>query len=313
MQSIKSLKNRFGIISTGGPLPKAREELAMQNITSLGFSQFQTLSSSEFYGNYSYGFANGSPQMRLHAINLILENEEVDCLLAGRGATGSLEIISALPFDKWAKSKKTLIGDSDVTSILVQLAFKYNLPAIHGSTFGASFADYYLKQEAKESVDCLIKMLTDKNYRQEYSFTKISNFKSEVIGKVICGNLTMLCSLLGTPYDIDYSDKILILEEVGEAPYRVQRMLFQLFHAGKFKNIKGLCFGRLTKCESTNGPDVIKIIETFFSDLKIFDFPLVLGLEIGHWGKNLPVPLGCNVKITEKSVLQIESPLEILN
>jgi muramoyltetrapeptide carboxypeptidase LdcA involved in peptidoglycan recycling len=88
-------------------------------------------------------------------------------------------------------------------------------------------------------------------------------------------------------------------------------MLYQLYHAGKFKNLKALGLGRFAKCESVSGPNITQIFESFFQDKDEFKFPIAEGLDFGHWGLNLPVPLGCLAKLTNKMLIQQESPLEL--
>lgn len=314
---IPSLTGKLGIVSIGGPVPPAREKLALNTLSRLNLENIQEYSCSKFYADYKFGFSNGSAEMRVAAIKRMLEDQSIGCLLAARGATGSLEIIKKIPYDLWRKNPKLLIGNSDVTSILIQLPSKCGIPSIHGATLGSAFADYYDSPDAKISVDSLLSMITDVNYRIQLKSTSIIRDSSPIEGYLLAGNLTMLVSLLGTEFDIDYENSILIIEEVGEAPYRVQRMLDQLFLAGKFEKLCGLCFGRFSQTRGgdlrpAHGPSIDQVISDFCaSRLKDFNFPILTGLDVGHWGINLPVPLGCKAEIRDGVVYQLQSPLEI--
>lgn len=309
--SAKKLNKNFGVISIGGPVPPDREILALNNLKTIGYEVYQPYSCSKYYADYTHDFSNGSAEERLKGMEAVISSSDIDCVLAARGATGSFDIISKIPFEDWGKSKKIFIGNSDVTSILVQMPERAKLASIHGATFGSSFADYNLNQEAKESVDALLNMLTDSNFRMEYQAQKKYDNHISQEGVLLAGNLTMLVSLLGTPFDVSYENKILVLEEVGEAPYRVKRLLDQLYLAGKFNSLKGLCFGRFAKCESPNGPSINDVIEKFINyKIQKRTYPVLSGIEVGHWGKNLPVPIGCKAIIDNLVLKQLSSPID---
>ena len=129
-------------------------------------------------------------------------------------------------------------------------------------------------------------------------------------GPIICGNLTMLTTLLGTPWDPNYSGAILVLEDVGDAPFRIHRSLTQLKHAGKLDNLSGLVFGRFSRCEAKHGPSVDDVIDMVVNELlQDFTYPIIRNLEFGHWGENQALAIGVNAQI-ENNVLKIlESPL----
>ena len=129
-------------------------------------------------------------------------------------------------------------------------------------------------------------------------------------GRIIAGNLTVLTSLLGTPWDIDYDGAVLMLEEVGEAPFRIHRMLMQLKFGGKLNNLAALVFGRFSRCTAKHGPAVDEVIRRAVSD--ILDgprYPVLAGLPFGHWGENVPLPVGCLAKVEGGKFETLESPI----
>jgi muramoyltetrapeptide carboxypeptidase len=305
----KKLKNGIGIISTGGPLSKERTEKAYSTLRSLDISFKAPYEPYKYYADYSHGFTNGSASERLVAITQALEDPSLDVLLAARGVTGSLDIISEFPFDSIRKERKLLIGQSDVTSLLVQTPFRSGVASIHGPTLGAEFADYHDSHDAKKSIDTLIKLISDPDFSYSIKGTSMHSSKGKE-GRLIAGNLTMLVSLMGTPWDIDYHDRILVLEEVGEAPYRVQRLLTQLLLGGKFDSLSGLCFGRFSRCNASAGPDVLTVIDQFIdSKLGKKGFPILKNMPVGHWGESLPIPIGCRALINDEVLYILESPI----
>jgi len=310
MKTAKTLQRGIGVVSTGAPLPKDRSIKGQSNIESLGYSYLAPLEPYKYYGDYTHGFSNGSADERLESINAVLDNPACDVLLAARGATGSLDIISDFPFKKLGSERKLLIGQSDVTALLVQIPTRSNLFAIHGPTLGAEFADYHEKDYAKESVDTLIKLISDPTFKYSLSGTQIKVSEPKT-GTLLAGNLTMFISLLGTPFEPDFSNAILVLEEVGEAPYRVERALTQLFLAGKFDSLSGLCFGRFSKCESSHGPSIEEVMMKFIANrLSSSTYPILSNLQVGHWGASMPIPIGCKAKIHEGVLHVLESPVQ---
>jgi muramoyltetrapeptide carboxypeptidase len=305
----KALKNGFGVIVTSSPLSKERTELASQNILGLGYSSAYSLAPYKYYANYDFGFANGSVGERIDSIEKALVDSNSDCILASRGGSGALDLLPHLPLDKISKFKKIFIGQSDFTLILLQVAFRCNVPAIFGPTFGADFADYHELKEAKESVDTLLRMLTDESFRLEIRGEVVEK-KGTGQGQLIGGNLSMLLALLGTPYDVSYEGKILVLEEVGESPYKIERMLTQLLLSEKLTKVRGICFGRFARCESKVGPSVEDVILRVSERLKQINVcPILKNLPFGHWGMSNPLPLGVKAEISGDTLVTLESPI----
>lgn len=309
MQKGIVLKKGIGIIVTSSPLSRERTDLGLKTIENLGLNYSVSLSPSKYYADYKYGFTNGSKEERLASITQELDNSNVQCLLASRGGAGALDIIEGLPIEKIAKERKMIVGQSDLTSILLQAVHRAKVPAIFGPTLGADFASFNDSIEAKESVLELIQVLTDPSYRICISGEGLGDLK-DTEGMLIGGNLSNLLSLLGTPYDVPYEDCILVIEEVGEAPHRIDRMLSQLLISGKLSNVKAICFGRFSRCESKVGPKVDDVLSMFYKKLQsINPCPVIKNLPFGHWGKSTPLPLGVSAGIRDNSLVTLESPI----
>ncbi|MDP2366088.1 MAG: LD-carboxypeptidase, partial [Ignavibacteria bacterium] len=115
-------------------------------------------------------------------------------------------------------------------------------------------------------------------------------------GRLIGGNLSIMVSLIGTEFDVDYSNKIIFIEEVGEEPYRIDRMLTQMIQAGKFKNASGVMMGIFRKCEVKKESDLtaksftlMEVLKDRLSSLKI---PVVYGMSFGHVKDKFTIPFG---------------------
>ena len=298
----------IGIVSPGGPSSKDRFHAGIRELERRGFKARTPLDPTEFYGRYDHGFASGSIEARRQSFMELVRDPDVKLLLSVRGAYGSLDILPLLDFREIAAGGKTLVALSDICALLVNFVARAGIPAVHGPSLASAFADSESSAEAQESVDALFRLLQDPSYRPAYSLRVLRDGAGK--GRIIAANLTMLQCLLGTPFDIDYEGAILVLEEVGESPYRIHRAFTQLKLAGKLEKLSGLVFGRFSRCAAEHGPTVEEVFALVIRDLLSgTSFPVLTGMEMGHWGKNLPLPLGCLAEISGESFRLLESPL----
>ena len=298
----------IGVVATGSPLHPDRFALGRSELERRGFHLKVPLHPGEYYGKYDHGFTNGSPAERAAGLMSLLIDDSVSAILTARGGYGVLDILPLLDYEILAASKKLIIGMSDVTALLVQSVTQAKIPAIHGPGIGTSFADYTTDPAARKSVDALLNVLSDPSYR--FTATTEVLREGEGEGPILAGNLSMFTALLGTPYDADYRGAVLVLEDVGEAPFHVHRALTQLKLAGKLDSLAALVFGRFSRCEAKHGPTVDEVITTSVHAMFAGStYPLVRGLEFGHWGENQPLPLGCRARVRGNQFSLLESPV----
>lgn len=298
----KSLKkgDTLGIIATGAPLEEARLQKGIKAIEARGFKVEIPQSPSKYYA--SHGWANGNTEERLEAFNSLLTNPEVKAIVSARGGYGTPQMLPYLELSKHLKNPKPLVGLSDFCVMLSYQTFIANIASIHGTSLGSSMADD--TEEAKKDTDELFEMLCNPNYLPTY---QCQNLRSGVgKGRILATNLTMLCFLLGTEFEPNLKDAVLVLEDVSEAPFRVHRMLLQLQLAGKFNDLAGLVFGRFSRCEAKNGPQMEEVFDIFIKE-NANTFPVLKGLEMGHWGRNVPLPNGCLAEISGEVLKILES------
>lgn len=288
----------LGIVALGSPLSPERYAQGREVLEQRGYTLRVPLSPSEFYGDYRHGFANGSPQQRRDAFQSLLADPAVAAVITARGGYGALDVLPLLDLGLVRANPKAIVGISDTTALLVQGPQRFAFPTIHGPTLGDLIADQDQSPEARRSVDRLFDLLSAE--KEEYAAQCEVLRPGSGEGPVIAGNLTMLTCILGTPWDIDYQDAVLVLEDVGEAPFQVHRSLLQLALAGKLDSLQGLVLGRFSRCEPAHGPTVEEVvtmaIESFLSSTS---YPIVRGLPFGHWGENHALPLGCTVRIVD--------------
>ena len=192
-----------------------------------------------------------------------------------------MRVLPLLDFDVIKSNPKVFIGFSDITTLLSVLFARCNLVTFHGPVV-TSLAD--ASEETKRS---LFSNVSSGN-KLEIGLPSGKTIKPGVTtGRICGGNLTMLCHLIGTPYAPSYENKILFLEDRGEAPYRIDRMLVHMKLAGCFRKIAGIILGSFEEC----GPigDIVEIIANIFDE---FPVPILAGLDAGHGKHNLTIPMG---------------------
>jgi muramoyltetrapeptide carboxypeptidase len=298
----------IGTIATGSPVSPQRFALGVRELENRGYQVRYPIDPCCFYGKYDHGFANGSAADRAQALHELIQDDDVSAVITVRGGYGTLDLLPHLNFDQLKAQRKLIIGCSDVTALLVQCVVRASLPAIHGPVIASCFADSAKDEGSRRSVDALLSMLSDPTYRFSVSCEVLRAGRGE--GTIMAGNLSMLTTLLGTPWDFDYRGVVLVLEEVGEAPFRVHRMLTQLKYAGKLDNLSALVFGRFARCTADHGPGVTEVIKDFVSDILAGSkYPVLTGFEFGHWGESQPVPLGCKALVRDGIFTLLESPI----
>jgi len=244
----------------------------------------------------------GDDENRANMIISSFENSEIEALWTARGGYGSIRLFEILDknIDKIKSNPKLFIGFSDVTAIHSWLVEKCGFVTVHGPNITTmSIADKYSKNQIFSLLQC-----------QEKAFTVFSKYIEAVQpgkaeGVVKGGNLATLVSLLGTPYEPDFTDSILFLEDVGEVPYKVDRMITQMRLAGKFKNIRGVVLGEFSYKEfrppATKHIFARNIVEMMGLDPKV---PVIGRFPAGHGKQNMAILLGALGQIdTEKRTL----------
>jgi len=299
-----------GIFAPGSP---AKSEAVAQGLAELTERGFQyKIAGSLTVEDYSceHGFSCGPVAARAEALVELLEDAAVDAVLALRGGYGSLDLLSHIDFSQIETAKKPLIGYSDVSALLIALSTRTSVCAVHGPHLAVEFANTKTDSDAQESVEKLIALLQGSDERFTLKGDLLQGGESE--GELLVSNLTMLCSLLGTPFAPDFTDKILVLEEVSEAPYRVQRLLTQLKLAGAMEKLKGVAFGRFSFTARRGGPSIEDVLvrraSLIFNNKSL---PILKGIPVGHAGKNLPLPLGSRAKISEEGLTLLENPFKL--
>ncbi len=236
----------------------------------------------------------GEDKDRLADLENFFKDDEIKAILCSRGGYGAFRILDRINFDLIKENPKIFVGYSDITALLCNFTEKSGIVTFHGSLFASDFG--------KETIDKYTeynfwKILT-KNTEIPYEFPNTAEYhciKPGIAeGELIGGNLSIMCGLLGTPYSPDFSGKILLLEDIGEPLYKIDRMLMQLKLAGVFDKISGLLFGQFTSIIKPDSPEtnrltVLDAVSELTEDLRI---PVGFGFPAGHGNQKATLPLG---------------------
>lgn len=276
--------SKIRIISPAGVVDEKNVLAAAQWLIEQGYQT--ELGMHVFERHFQYA---GTDRQRLHDLQEALDDPETEAILCSRGGYGTMRIIEQVNFTYFRKKPKWIAGFSDIT-ILHAALHKMNIASIHG-TMPRLFYDKNRFQE--ENVQSLIDALTGKSV--EYLFpVKKENRTGETVAPIIGGNLSIMSSLMGTPYELDTSGKILFIEDLDEYLYHIDRMMQQLKMAGKLKNLAGLIAGSFTDMKDNETPFGLEVNEIIQEAVEEYNYPVCFDFHAGHDLKNLALVFGCN-------------------
>ena len=262
------------------------------------------------------GYFAGKDEDRAADINDAFADPTIKGIFAIRGGWGCNRILPFLDFDLIAKNPKILFGYSDITTLLNSLYQRTGLVSFHGPV-GVSYWGQDQAQQMRQMIfeggKFTIQNQPDKDEKaltQRKNRIQVINSGS-VEGRLVGGNLTVLTSMVGTPYFPDMQGKILFLEDVDESIYRIDRYLSTLQLAGKLQQLAGVAFGQCTDCNPEKGYGgftLLQILEHYFKPLGI---PAYMGGQFGHVRDNNILPVGVKVELNADlgSLRLLESPV----
>lgn len=262
-------------------------------------------------------YNSAGEKIRATDFNRMVTDNNVSAIWAGAGGFGAQKVAEFLDYDAIKKARKPIIGFSDTTYLLNAISQKTGLVTFLGPT-----AEFNSSTEDALSVDYALNVIMGNlKYPHEVKnfdgtiIRKINDITGTVTGRLVGGNLTMLQVSLGTDFEIDTEDKILLIEEVGESSYTIERMLDHLEAAGKFENPAAVVFGEFSgvrreqvEAPHSSNPSVFEILVKKFADKK---YPVLVGYNFSHGKYNLLFGIGSLGKIsnTQRTLQILDSPV----
>jgi muramoyltetrapeptide carboxypeptidase len=252
------------------------------------------------YARTAYGRFSGTKDERVADLQQALDDPNVKAILCSRGGYGLAQIIDKIDFTSFAKSPKWLIGFSDIT-ILHNAITALGIASMHG------IMTKYLTELPEESdqITSFKNLLfgTPSNFSIK---PEAENRLGQAEGKLIGGNLSVMMGMRSTPFDLDFNNNILFIEDVGEKPYQIDRMMQSLRLSGVLKQISGLVVGQFSDYDED--PLMMQsVAEIILAAVSEYDYPVCFNFPAGHVDYNLSLILG------EQAELFVESDKVRLN
>lgn len=244
------------------------------------------------------GYLAGSDEQRLEDLHEMFGDKEVKAIFCVRGGYGSGRLLDKIDYSLIKKNPKIFVGYSDITSLQMAFLKKCGLVTFAGPMVAV---DFHSKVDpfAEENFWNILtnsRIIGKINNPENESFYILSKGRGE--GKLVGGNLATLVSLLGSPYLSNFKDSILLLEEVGESPYKIDRMFNHLKLNNVFNDVNGIILGRFVDCyeedQLKKTLTLNEVIGDYFAQLNI---PVFYNVKHGHIPENLTLPYGINCKI----------------
>ncbi len=286
---------QVGVIAPASPVRKEFMELGKKELVCQGLDV-------RFANNvYEKGrYTAGNPMQRLEDLITLWDDPKIEAVFCARGGYGSMELLPFLNADHLSKCPKVFLGSSDVT-------------AIHSFLSAAGVVSFYgpmvAQKIARSAYDAssLLRLI-----RTTEPFGLIRPVGTEWLhrgvgeGKLIGGCLSILASLIGTPFLPDFKDTILFLEDTFVKPYQIDRMLMQFRLSGKFDCVRGIIFGQMLGCEQhpEQGYTLQEMLREWTSKMGV---PVLYGFPVGHTNLDaLTLPLGIRARLDDAGLTLLE-------
>jgi muramoyltetrapeptide carboxypeptidase len=245
------------------------------------------------------GYLGGSVAERLDDLHEMFADSAVKAVFCIRGGYGSGQLLDRIDYELIRRNPKIFLGYSDITSLHLGIHKRTGLVTFHGPVPLSRFTDYTQKHFRKalfetSPLGVLSNPPESNSLRPAHTWRTIRSGTAR--GRLIGGNLSLIAATMGTPYEIDTKGAIFFIEDVGEQPYSVDRMLTQLRLSGKLHEAAGIVFGECNECTPrefrpsfSSTFSLGEVLDNILGDLKI---PVLTGLTIGHTADQLTLPLG---------------------
>lgn len=287
-----------GLVAPSGVVTDATIERCVRNLEALGFSVKTSANIRKGWGGYA-----GTVKERVDDLHAMFADREVAGMWVARGGSGAAALLPHLDYGLIARNPKILVGYSDITALHLAIQRHAGLVTFHGPGAGTTQGEYSLIHQYAMlmSPQATYRMdgspINADRGERESAFKRVT-WKSGVSeGRLTGGNLSVLTALIGTPYAPDIRDALLCLEDVSEAPYRIDRMLTHLHQSLGLDTIAGAALGVFSRCEPRDNEPSLTLREVLDQHFATSPVPAAYGLSFGHIAENLTLPFGIRARL----------------
>jgi len=282
----------IGIVSPSSSEEPKKIKESIKFLESLGFN---VKSGKHIYDRW--GYLAGKDKDRVQDLMDMFLDKEVDIILCIRGGYGAMRLLPLIDFDIIEKSPKIFAGFSDITTLLNSIYQRCNLITFHSPMCNSQFDSSTLKSFLNTLMFGYNPFTIENTNNIPTNYFNGEYVKGELVG----GNLSLICSTLGTPYAINTKDKILFIEEVEEEPYKIDRMLTHLSLSGSLQQCRGFIIGQFKDCEFSQYEKSLTLSEIFEDRILSLRKPTLTNFQSGHSYPKITIPIGAEVEIDLKN------------
>ena len=239
---------------------------------------------------------SGTDRERAEDLQQMLDDDNIRAILCARGGYGTIRTLEHLNFEKFVRYPKWIIGFSDITVLHSYINTKLGIKTLHAQMA----TNFPANGRANQSISLLKETLFGNPLSHSWDTDINIPEEAEIRGELTGGNLSVLYSISGTPYDIKTDGKILFIEDLDEYLYHIDRMMMNFKLSGKFEQIKGLIIGGMTEMNDNKVPFGKTAYEIIQEIAASFDFPLFPDCPSGHIDNNLPLIMGGTANVIKK-------------
>jgi len=281
--------DRLAVVAPASPFTSEEFDSGLRELRRLGF---EPVYDDSVFARQRY--VAGAPAVRAAAIHAAWRDPSIAGVIGVRGGYGSAQLLPLLDREEARRAAKPFIGYSDLTSMLTFLTLGCDLVAFHGPMLAGRLG----RGAAGYDEDSFVRTLCRREAVGELAPPGLESVRAgDASGVLLGGTLTQLLASLGTPYAFAPPDGyVLFLDEVGERPYRLDRMVTQLAQAGLLARASAVVIGELPKCDEPSGdPTARAVMADLFAD---FRGPVLIGFPSGHTaGPAMTLPFGVNARV----------------
>ncbi len=297
---------KIGLICPGSSVSAERLELAKANVALMGCEPVVGKNALA-----KKGYLAGEDAQRLADLHDMFKDRSISAIWCVRGGYGCGRLLPKIDFNLIKKNPKILIGYSDITALTTSIHMLTGLITFHGPIAAADFPDYSqtLMQEVLFAGKSRIELnpFPDPTIINEPTNLPYTIKSGLARGRLMGGNLSVLASLVGTPWQFNSKNRIIFLEDIDEKPYRIDRMLVQLRQSDCFEDINALAYGMFKGCNPEPNDASLTLQETLKAQSELLKMPCAYGMPFGHISEQCTLPLGVMAAFdADKRILRIE-------
>lgn len=287
-----------GLITPGSYITDSALEKAVNNLENLGLKVKLGKNIRA-----ERGYIAGTDAERLEDLHAMFADAQVQGIWCARGGYGCTRLLPQIDYKLIRKNPKVFVGYSDITALHQAFQVETGLVGFHGPVAASDFTEYtleYLTKVLMNPQEQLIIPISKENASkasENPAYQARSIQKGKVRGTLAGGNLSLIAAMAGTKWALDAKGKICFLEEIGEKPYRVDRMLTQVRQSANLASANGLALGVFNDCEADEDDRSLSLQECLDDRLKDLNIPTIYGLSFGHISNQFTLPVGIEAEL----------------